>query len=259
MIQKSFSLLLMPMLIGLSSCSAVEEAALNPVGSYLNLTRVTEVPRNQSITIVGSKLDESGNYMPSYPYVSANIHRIAHISPVPKSVYIRCESEYTQGNQRITKYATTSAEHPFEAGKTYIAYCNLKGGNQYKVNIKEAPEGTTYQTKRNKIHSNTTDKPTEHNRVRFQITGKATDVWYKIGWSWVNSSGYMSIRGWDGKFADNVELAAPVDRVIVKCLRRQEEIIVPLVGQFSAGKTYRLDCRHNDKNQMEAYVAEIIR
>ena len=237
----------------LSACSAATTAMLNPEASYLNGKKVQSVPKEQSITVVGSAYDESGNMMPSYPTPRIKEHKIVHLSPVPQSVFVACEIEYTKSaghlSQNVKKYGYGMAMAEFQAGKTYMVFCNIQTNNRFNVVAREVPDGTSYQSAWSK--PKTTEKPTDANRVRFEITGKSSQSL----WRWADKL-YMSIRSWDGKFGETAELAAPVNRVDVQCQMHGEVLNVPLIEHFQAGKTYRLACRKNDAGLMEAYIAD---
>lgn len=238
----------------LTACSASMTSMLSPEASYLNGQAVKSVPKSQSITVVGSAYDETGNFMPSYPMPKFKEHKIVHISPVPKFVGVACEHEYTQAvghlRQNVTKRGSDLVQHDFQAGKTYMVFCNIQANNRFKIVAREVPDGTRYQSGWSKPKH--TEQPTAANRVRFEITGKSSQNF----WRWAGGS-YMAIRGWNGKFGETAELAAPINRVEVQCQMNREIINVPLTGDFQAGKTYRLGCHQNSNGLIEAHIAEI--
>ena len=245
--------ILISLIVGLlSACTATEHADFFPEASYFNNQKVNQVGDN-SITFVGSYYDEWGNIMPSFPAPKMDAHKIAHVSPAPKSVWVQCE-KISSTSDNIRTVTTTShglerAVGDFQAGKTYRVVCNLQAGNHFQVKALEVPNGSVYRTARNADFS--TPKPDDANRVRFEITGKSSQNFWRLA-----GNSYMSVRNWNGKFTDKAELAAPVHQVAVECQINREVIIVPLSGDFQPGKTYRLACRQNPEGFFEAYVAE---
>lgn len=239
----------------LTACSAADEAMFDPEASYLNDKVVSSVPKSQSITVVGSMVDETGNYLPAYPYpMYKKAHKIVHLSPVPTNLTVRCEAESVNsgvhgGLVRSKRYATTTVNYPFQAGKTYQIFCNLQIHNNYKVVVREVPDGTKFQTVRSADFK--TNQPNDSNRVRFEITGKSSRSFWRLA-----GNEYMAVRNWDGKLGETAELAAPLNSVTVECQTSRDRITVPLTGNFQAGKTYRLACRKNAQGLVEAYVAE---
>ncbi|WP_274584695.1 hypothetical protein V6667_07855 [Neisseria leonii] len=121
----------------LAACSASMTSMLQPEASYLNRQTVASVPKSQSVTVVGSVFDESGNWMPSYPMPAYKEHKTVHIAPVPKSVPVACEQEYTEtvGHLRrnVTKRGSGLLQYDFQAGRTYMVFCNIQAGDRFEI------------------------------------------------------------------------------------------------------------------------------
>lgn len=206
--------------------------------------------------MVGSYQDELGNSMDAYPAPQFKAHKIAHIYPVPNEVFVECYDYTSQaiGNRTIStkKMGMGYAKTDFQAGKTYMVFCNIQANNRYMVSVKEVPNGTGFGNKTYHDKQKQSAAPTDANRVRFVISGdKSSQNFWRLP---SRSKFFMSIRNWDGKLGESAELAAPVDKVEVECEHREEKVIVPLVGNFQAGKTYKLGCRADSQGKFEAYV-----
>lgn len=248
--------LIMSALFGFSlvGCSATDYALLSPEASYSNGQKVTSIPTGNGITVLGSKEDEFGNQMFAYPSLnSSQVHKIAHFYPVPEKIRVECDyTRYeTIGHiQRRTKLTASGyAEGAFQAGKTYMVFCNTQADNRYEITAKEVPNGTKYGYYAYHKKVRQTAQPDDTNRVRFTIsTKKSSQNWLR----WAGGD-YMAIRNWDGKLGKEAELALPIEKVEVECQSRGQMIMVPLVGDFKAGKTYRLGCRETEQG-FEAYV-----
>lgn len=239
----------------LVACSASDTAFLQPEASYLNHQKVSSVPKSQSITVVGSYHDEMGNAFPAYPQPADKAHKIVHLSPVPQQVYVVCEHKYLQAagqsSQNVTERGRGYAKGNFEAGKTYMVFCNRQANKQFQIVAREVPDGTKYRGAWSSEHSSKGSKPTDNNRVRFIITGKSS----RSFWRWVGND-YMAIQNWDGSFGETAELAAPIEYVKVECQSGADKIVVPLKAAFQVGKTYQLACRKNSQNLLEAYIVQ---
>ena len=203
----------------------------------------------KSVTFVGSQTNEYGERMPVYPEKPAmSAHKILHVSPPPRFVFAACDRARGRGRQMV--------EGDFQAGKTYQLYCNLHYDDRYKIVAREVPNGTTMNTNHvmNIYYQN--GQPTDANRIRFVLTGETENgLLAKIN---LFGRDRMSILGWNGKFSSTAELAAPANRVIVRCYRSSEFEMVDVKSDFQAGKTYRLDCKMGDDKQMSAFIAEVM-
>ncbi len=236
-------------LVALSACSPFDQALLSPNASFLNGQKVGSVPREKSVTFIGSQTNEYGERMPVYPEKPAmSAHKILHISPPPRFVFAACDGARGRGRQMV--------EGDFQAGKTYQLYCNLHYDDRYKIVAREVPNGTTMNTNHamNIYYQN--GQPNDANRIRFVSTGETeSGLLAKIN---LFGRDRMSILGWNGKFSSTAELAAPANRVIVRCYRSSEFEMVDVKSDFQAGKTYRLDCKMGDDKQMSAFIAEVM-
>ena len=235
-------------LVALSACSPFDQALLSPNASFLNGQKVNSVPREKSVTFVGSQTNEYGERMPVYPESSRSAHKILHVSPPPQFIFAACDGARGRGRQMV--------EGDFQAGKTYQLYCNLHYDDRYKIVAREVPNGTTMNTNHvmNIYYQN--GQPTDANRIRFVSTGAADSGFLeKIGLYWHDK---MRILGWNGKLSGTAELAAPANRVIVHCYHPLKFEMVDVKSDFQAGKTYRLDCNMGDDKQMSAFIAEVM-
>lgn len=240
--------------VSLVGCTASEQAMLNPEASYVNRQKVTAIPAGQGITVVGSYQDEMGNSMEAYPAPELKAHKIVHIYPVPSQVFVECHKENSHyvGSQLVTTQKTGMgyAKTNFQAGKTYMVFCNIQAGNRYHISVKEVPNGTRFGNRAYHDKKKQSAAPTDANRVRFTIsTKKSSQDWTRLA-----GGNYMAIRNWDGKLGREAELALPIEKVEVECQSRRQTVIVPLVGKFQAGKTYQLGCRTDSQGKFEAYV-----
>ena len=152
-------------LVALSACSPFDQALLSPNASFLNGQKVGSVPREKSVTFVGSQTNEYGERMPVYPESSRSAHKILHVSPPPQFIFAACDGARGRGRQMV--------EGDFQAGKTYQLYCNLHYDDRYKIVAREVPNGTTMNTNHvmNIYYQN--GQPTDANRIRFVSTGAA--------------------------------------------------------------------------------------
>lgn len=248
------NLMVLLAMIGLVGCTASEQAMLNPEASYVNRQKVTAIPAGQGITVVGSYQDEMGNSMEAYPSPALKAHKIVHIYPVPNEVFVECHKESSNyiNNQQIKTQKTGMgyAKTDFQAGKTYMVFCNIQANNRYNISVKEVPNGTGYGTSSYHRKQKQSAQPTDVNRVRFVISTKKSSTDF-LRWE---GGTYMAIRNWDGKLGKEAELATPVSSVEVECQSNRQTILVPLKGNFQAGKTYKLGCRTDSQGKFEAYV-----
>lgn len=183
-------------LVALSACSPFDQALLSPNASFLNGQKVGSVPREKSVTFVGSQTNEYGERMPVYPESSRSAHKILHVSPPPQFIFAACDGARGRGRQMV--------EGDFQAGKTYQLYCNLHYDDRYKIVAREVPNGTTMNTNHvmNIYYQN--GKPTDANRIRFVSTGRRTVAFWKksvcIGTIrcvfWAGTANFQAPQSW---------------------------------------------------------------
>lgn len=130
---------------------ADEQVILLPEASYLNGKRVSAVPAAQSVTLVGSPVDEAGREVASYPTSpGGRAHKIVHLSPVPSRIALKCErvdiEELNPASaMKIRKYTELRSEVALTAGKTYKVFCNALDDRRVRGAIRIVPNGTKYR------------------------------------------------------------------------------------------------------------------
>lgn len=258
MIHKTFKRLendrlILLLLFALGGCSVADHAMMYPEASYVNGEEVKHIDKHQSVTIIGSDYDEYGNVFAAYPSIKGNSHKKIYMTPPPKMVFVQCFRQYYTSAGQSGYYHHTvhgngfaTIKNGFQTNKTYQVYCN-RNLSTYIVGVKEVHKNAKFNNSR----TVKTEKPTDNNRINFVSTGKKLSLINL----YLASSG-MGIRNWDGKILYHAELAAPVDRVFVRCRINRKALMVDIKHHFEAGKTYRLACRLTKNNKMEAFVAE---
>lgn len=250
------------MILLLNGCSVADQAMFNPEGNYVNgIVSSKTLEADKTVTVVGSQVDENGNYFPAYLSLlkASTYHKKVRFSPASETIFVKCFAEHftssVAGPVRTSYKHTTSgegiaqADGGFVLGKTYQVFCNKLSEKTYKITTKEVNSKTKFDN----TDIPKTEQPNDSNRVTFIITGKSLDSYF----SRLVSTTAMAIRNWDGKLTDKAELAAPVSRIYVSCRVNRVAVDVSIQRSFEAGKTYRVACK-NDQGIMQAYIAEEI-